>query len=208
MTVRLIDFAFSRPSPSAIAAAGNTGVIRYLSSDATKAISPGEAASYHRSGLTVTLVYEDAANDAEGGAPAGAAKAAIARPQLDKLGVPAGRPVYFAVDENLAPSKYAEACACITTFARDLARPPACYGPRPFLAFGKANGFVYLYESNAAQWSTGPEPPAFAPTILEGLDQVTFGQPPRVANASGHAVIEIEGATPGVRVTVRLAAAI
>ena len=49
---------------------------------------------------------------------------------------------------------------------------------------------------------------AFAPTILEGLDQVTFGQPPRVANASGHAVIVIEGATPGVRVTVRLAAAI
>ncbi len=48
---------------------------------------------------------------------------------------------------------------------------------------------------------------AFAPTILEGLDQTAYTQPPRVANARGHAVIVIEGATPGALVTVRLAQA-
>jgi len=277
---RLIDFAYSRPSPSAIKTAGFAGVIRYLSSDPFKAISPSEADSYHLAGLTVTLVYEDAANDAEGGAAAGRAKAGIAKPQLRNLGVPIDRPVYFAVDENLAPQKYGDALSCVTSFAAFLGRPPACYGSRPFLAFAKENGVSYLYEAGAAQWNTGPAPAhvqlhqeatqavvdgstvdvdiasatdygqwprpvstprppppggpdvkitdhrfrigqdgraafetnvpflkAFAPTILEGIDQMTFAQPPRVANASGHAVIVIEGATAGAEVTVRLAEA-
>jgi hypothetical protein len=143
MSVRLIDFAFSRPAPSAIKQAGYAGVIRYLSSDATKAISPAEAASYHAEKLTVTLVYEDGAADAEGGASTGAAK---------------DRPVYFAVDENLVAAKYPGALACIDTFAKDLAHPPACYGPRPFLAYVKAHGVTYLYETSAASWNTGPEP--------------------------------------------------
>src|SRR5579863_2613863 len=130
---KLIDFAFSRPSPAAIKQAGYAGVIRYLCIDQTKQITPAEANGYHSVGLTVTLTYEDTANDAEGGEAMGAAKAAIAKPELAALGVPSDRPVYFAVDENLVADKYDAALACVRTFANDLGRPQAVYGPRPFL---------------------------------------------------------------------------
>lgn len=155
----MVDFAFSRPAPSAIGAAGYAGVIRYLSSDPSKAIGPSEASGYLGAGLSIALVYEDGAADANGGAATGGEKAAIAGPQLVALGVPSGRPVYFAVDENLAADLYPSAWACVDTFARTLGRPAAVYGPRPLLAYCKQRGASYLWETGASSWNTGPEPP-------------------------------------------------
>ena len=159
MQTSVVDFAFSRPAPAAIAGAGYVGVIRYLSADPAKAIDQAEAAGYLAAGLSIALVYEDGATDANGGAAVGAAKAAIAGPELDALGVPAGRPVYFAVDEELAASLYPSAFACVETFARTLGRPPAVYGPRPLLAYAAARGARYLWETGASSWNTGAEPP-------------------------------------------------
>ncbi len=159
MQTSVVDFAFSRPAPAAIKASGYAGVIRYLCTDPAKAIGSAEAAGYLAAGLSIALVYEDGAADANGGAAVGAEKAAVAGPELSALGVPAGRPVYFAVDEELSASLYPSAWACVETFARTLGRPAAVYGPRPLLAFCKQHGALYLWETGAASWNTGPEPP-------------------------------------------------
>lgn len=155
---KVIDFAFSRPAPARIKNAGYLGVIRYVCEDATKRISPSEAEQYHEVGLTVTLVYEDGARDAEGGQATGEQKAQVAEQQVKGLGVPDDRPVYFAVDENVHAQLYGQALACVRSFANALGRPPAVYGPRPFLYFCAQNRVTYLWESAAASWNTGPEP--------------------------------------------------
>jgi hypothetical protein len=159
MQTSVVDFAFSRPAPSAIKASGYAGVIRYLCADPAKAIDPAEAAGYLAAGLSIALVYEDGAADANGGAAVGAEKAAIARPELAALRVPAGRPVYFAVDEELSADVYPSAWACVETFSRTLGRPAGVYGPRPLLAYCAAHGARYLWETGASSWNTGPEPP-------------------------------------------------
>jgi hypothetical protein len=92
------------------------------------------------------------------------------------------------------------ACDPDTAYADDYGQSP--WEPTVNLS---DHTFVIGPDGRAAYETNVPFLNAFAPTILEGLDTVAFAQPPRVANASGHAVIVIEGATPGVKVTVRLA---
>lgn len=159
----LVDYSFARPAPDAIKAAGAHGVIRYLSSDAAKAISVAEARELHATGLSYALVYEDGPMDFSGGANAGAVKARIAALLLVAL-TDAGLwghhcPIYAAVDGNLPQSDYVDTWEGIHAFASSLGRPDACYGPRPFLYWLEQEHEVsFLWECGSANFNTGPEP--------------------------------------------------
>ena len=168
-----VDFAFSRPAPSAIKAARCIGVLRYVCADTSKRITAAEAAAYHAVGLAVALVYEDGAEDFANGANAGAAKATIAAPQLKALGVPKDRPVYCAIDGSLSPADFVLAYEGIHAFASLLGRPDAIYGPRPFLAWCQhTHGVEYLWELGSSSYNTGPEP-----TSGKRLQQLVGGAP-------------------------------
>lgn len=161
--MNLVDYSFSRPAPAQLKAAGAEGVLRYVSSDAAKAITVAEAAALRASGLLFGLVYEDGPMDFSGGANAGVAKARIAAPILAGLERSGhwvtDRPVYAAVDGNLAQSAYVDTWEGIHAFASSLGRQDACYGPRPFLRWLEQQHDVrYLWELGSSSFNIGPEP--------------------------------------------------
>lgn len=97
-----VDYSFARYTGVRLKAAGIVLVIRYLTG-AGKAITPAELATLLSAGVVVCFAFEDAANDAAGGANAGTVHAMQANTALGALGLPASQPVYFAVDEDITP---------------------------------------------------------------------------------------------------------
>jgi len=85
-----IDYAWARPDPAAIRAAGYTAVLRYLSADPTKNLSAAEAAALLEAGLGIGLIWETTAQRSQSGAEAGAADGEAAVAQARALGFPAG----------------------------------------------------------------------------------------------------------------------
>lgn len=100
----LIDYAWQKPSPAQIAAAGYTGVLRYLSFDASKNLSPAERDGLLAAGLAIGLVWETTATRAGQGYSAGQQDVQAAEAQANALGYPAGCPIFYAVDYAAAPA--------------------------------------------------------------------------------------------------------
>jgi len=98
---RVVDYAWARPSISAIRALGTAsdpviGVVRYLSYDSSKNLSAAEYATLKRAGLAVALVWETTAGRSKGGYSAGRSDATVANRLADALSYPGA--IYYAVD--------------------------------------------------------------------------------------------------------------
>jgi peptidoglycan hydrolase-like protein with peptidoglycan-binding domain len=94
-----IDYAWhGQVNAQAIKAAGKSFVMRYLSHDDSKDLHRSEAALLASHGIDVGVVWELRANRALAGWGAGAQDAREALAQARACGMPAGRPIYFAVD--------------------------------------------------------------------------------------------------------------
>jgi peptidoglycan hydrolase-like protein with peptidoglycan-binding domain len=78
--------------------AGVSFVIRYLSNDTSKNLNASEAHLLSDGGFDLAVVWETTAKRALSGRKAGEDDAAKARKQAKTCGMPAGRPIYFAVD--------------------------------------------------------------------------------------------------------------
>lgn len=98
-TLLAIDYAWQRPEPAAIRAAGYTAVIRYVSTDPTKDLTRPEAIALQAAGLGVGLVYETEAQRAYGSTAAGVADGAAMLARLRELGAPAGTPALVNVGD-------------------------------------------------------------------------------------------------------------
>lgn len=100
-----IDYAWSRPSVTAMKAAGVTFVCRYLSHDTTgKNATPGEVATLRAAGMALVFVWETTAARALAGIGAGQVDAVDALSQARTLGLPDDRPIFFAVDFDAQPA--------------------------------------------------------------------------------------------------------
>ncbi|MFC8717788.1 glycoside hydrolase domain-containing protein [Kitasatospora sp. NPDC057198] len=95
-----VDYAWGRPGGAALAAAGHTFVMRYLSRDRSKNLTAEELADLRAHGLRVGLVWETTANRAGSGYAAGADDARQALAQADALGL-TGALIYAAVDYDV-----------------------------------------------------------------------------------------------------------
>ncbi|TDD57870.1 DUF1906 domain-containing protein, partial [Actinomadura rubrisoli] len=94
-----VDYAWGRPGVAALKRAGVKFVCRYLSHDTTgKNLTRAEADELSGAGLWLVVVWESAASRALAGRDAGEADAKDAAGQAASLGMPDGRPIYFAVD--------------------------------------------------------------------------------------------------------------
>ncbi|MEV4754560.1 DUF1906 domain-containing protein [Micromonospora sp. NPDC049559] len=94
-----IDYAWGRPRPSVIVSSGYSFVCRYLSrSTSGKNLTKAEADALRAAGLDLVCVWETSAGEALDGYAAGAANATEANRQAVACGMPATRPIYFAVD--------------------------------------------------------------------------------------------------------------
>jgi hypothetical protein len=100
---RLIDYSYARPTPADVTASGYVGVMRYLSFSEGKNLTKTEAKALHDRKLAIGLVWETTATRATQGA--GAEDHAKAEQQAKALGYPDGCPIFYAVDEDVAPVK-------------------------------------------------------------------------------------------------------
>ena len=103
MVTEGVDYAWARPDPAGLYAAGKRFASRYLSYDRTgKNLSADEAERLAAAGLAVVCNWEWHAGDARNGYDAGRTYAQEAVRQAAVCGMPAGRPIYFSVDYDPA----------------------------------------------------------------------------------------------------------
>jgi peptidoglycan hydrolase-like protein with peptidoglycan-binding domain len=102
----ILDYAWGRPSVASLHAAGVTGVVRYLSHDATgKNLSNAEAHLLMSASppIDVAVIWESTANRVNSGRTGGVADAVDALAQAHSFGMPTGRPIFFACDYDAGP---------------------------------------------------------------------------------------------------------
>ncbi len=100
-----VDYSDARPSQKSLHAEGYSFVVRYLSNYAPKNLTKSEADSLKADGLDVVVVWEDGAQNTLGGYNQGVKDAKEANAQANADGMPAGRPIYFAIDFDAQSSE-------------------------------------------------------------------------------------------------------
>lgn len=107
MAVEGVDYSWARPGGATLKAAGKKFAVRYLYPDGQggKGLDPSELADLQANGIEVPVVYESYAERANEGFGAGKDDAAKAQAELVRLGLPAGMPIYFAVDWDATPGQ-------------------------------------------------------------------------------------------------------
>lgn len=203
MLLHGLDYAWTHPAPAAIKAAKFGFAARYLSHDATKAITAAEVKALHALGILVVVVWEDAAQAALRGHTGGVADATEANRQAAAAGLGA-IPIYFAADWDSTPAQQVPINAYLDGAASVIGRGrTGLYGgwwplSRARTA-GKASRFWGTLAWSGTNWQTA----GWQPDIMQGatvnvggvqvdLDtslSADFGQWPRPAvPAPGFAV--------------------
>ena len=116
-----LDYSWARPGGRVIKQSGRHFAVRYLYPDGQggKGLDPSELADLTANGVEVPVVYESFAARAREGRQAGKEDAQIAQRELERLGLPSGMPIYFAVDYDAPESdqgaidEYLRGCADI-----------------------------------------------------------------------------------------------
>lgn len=123
LTTMGIDYAWGRPGPAAIKGIGAHFVCRYLSHNTdSKNLTKAEAELLSDAGLWLVVVWETTANRALSGKAGGVADAKTARSQAAACGMPADRPIYFAVDWDASAGQQATINAYLDGAASVLGR--------------------------------------------------------------------------------------
>lgn len=101
-----VDYSWARPGGATLKNAGKSFAVRYLYADGQggKGLDPSELADLQANGVEVPVVYESYAARAKEGRAAGQADARSAQAELERLGLPTGMPIYFAVDYDAPES--------------------------------------------------------------------------------------------------------
>lgn len=151
-----LDFAWSKPSVSAILAGGYRFVCRYLSWDTTgKNLTYAEAQSYLSNGIGVVSNWEYSANAAANGRGQGVSDATEGARQHTSCGGPPDAPIYFSVDFDVPSSQYGAVASYFDGVASviGLARTGA-YGGYPIINYLFNNGRI-TYGWQTFAWSSG-----------------------------------------------------
>ena len=146
----LIDYSAARPTPATIKGAGYAGVMRYLSTDLGKNLQPAERDGLLAAGLGIGLVWETYANRAAAGFSAGVSDAKAAEAQAAALGLPAGLPIFYAVDFDANPAvikAYFDGIRSVAT------RPVGIYGSQRVVNAALSGGWA-TYGWQSCAWSS------------------------------------------------------
>lgn len=92
-----LDYAWAHISPAELHRAGVSFVCRYLS-DSGKDLGLQEARVLRGAGIDIIVVWETSATRSLDGEHAGAVDARAALAEATRLGLPAHRPIFFAID--------------------------------------------------------------------------------------------------------------
>lgn len=164
-----VDYAWSKPSISALAQAGEVFVVQYFSPDPTKNLTPARAAALQAAGIKLCVVWEYGAQDALRGKAGGEQDASNAETQARACGVD-GIPVYWAIDWDATPGQqaaidsYSDGWAAV--LGDDRGRNPyGGYWPLSRLRqAGKATRLWGTPAWSGAEWATS----GLVPDIMQG----------------------------------------
>lgn len=169
------DYAFGRPTPAALKAAGFSFVVRYISTPATnpKNLTPAERDQLLDAGLSLWLVWEVASTSPSQGAALGATHGAAAKAQARALGYPIDVPILVAVDTDTYLGNIDRHADYVRAFvAACVPYPIGVYGDADILArIGPLSKLGWL--PNATGWSA---PLARKQVIDAGLVHVQQGR--------------------------------
>jgi hypothetical protein len=157
-----VDYSFSRPSASALKAAGFTTVVRYISRGSKKNITESEIESLRKAGLNIALVWETTAGRAADGQKAGVDDVKDGERIADQLGYPKDAVIFYAVDFDANPSQVRPYFRGVKNNAR---RPYGVYGGFKIADAGLA---PYVWQTMA--WSSGRV--SDKTDLLQHLDKV------------------------------------
>jgi hypothetical protein len=162
MAIEGVDYAWSRPPPAGLAAAGKRFACRYLSNSFTgKNLTPPEAERLTAAGIAIVSNWEWRAGDAKLGYSAGVSYARTALQQALNCGMPPSRPIYFSVDWDATSTElrgpvtaYLQGVAAVLGVDRT-----GVYGGYDTIAWAHENGLArWLWQTYA--WSGGQWHPA------------------------------------------------
>ena len=107
MTVEGVDYAWSRPDPAQLYAAGKRFASRYVGPGSDgKHLHPDEAQALAAAGLSIVANAEGSAGGALGGWSTGVDHAQSAHTMAVACGMPADRPIYFSVDFEVSAEQW------------------------------------------------------------------------------------------------------
>lgn len=157
-----LDYAFSKPSVTALHDLGIKFVCRYLSHSPSKNLTPAEARTLSAAGIWIVVVWETTAKRASTGHAAGVDDAMDALAQAQACGMPDDRPVYFAVDWDASASQQAAINAYLdgaaSVLGHDRVGIYGGYGPvSRALAAGKAAWAWQTYAWSGDRWAAGAQ---------------------------------------------------
>lgn len=146
-----VDYAWGHIAPRALVQAGATFVVRYINSGNGKDLGRVEAEDLSHAGIDVAVVMETSANFMASSSGARAARQAIAA--AEAIGMPKGRPVYFAHDQEAVDAK-------ALRFLREAIDATGvgqvgAYGGLAFIEAAHRAGVRYLWQTLAwsSRWS-------------------------------------------------------
>lgn len=156
MSSYVCDYAWARPDPNAIKAAGFVAVCRYLSHDRTgKTLTLVEEQAIFAAGLLVVDNFEDSAGRMLLGASAGHGDAVFANQLADSLGTPKARPIYYSCDTDPGSPSSPQIQAYIRALVAAGGRPVGVYGGDELVRWALANGAQFGWWANASSWDHG-----------------------------------------------------
>ena len=151
-----VDFSFTKPDPGAMADAGYTFAIGYVSHNPAKNFSADVMAAYRDEGILVGLVWETTAARALEGHAAGAADGRAAEDQANAVGYPVDAVLFFAVDVDTTAADYPAIQAYAEAFNAVTRRPVGIYGEADVIDHFVTPGVQPVqYGWQTAAWSAG-----------------------------------------------------
>lgn len=139
-------------------------VCRYLSGF-SKDLTPSEAHNLSSAGISIVVVWETTATRAEGGHAAGVRDATMADAEARRCGMPASRPIYFAVDEDTTVGPHITAYFEGVASVLGRARTGAYGGYKVISALFDAHLIAWGWQTYA--WSGGQWDTKHPGTVIE-----------------------------------------
>jgi hypothetical protein len=149
-----VDYAWHGDlDPKVFENAGYGFIARYLSHDPTKDLSAAEAVAFSKEGLSLVVVWETTTSRALEGFNAGVQDAKEAFARAKDLGMPADRPVYFAVDMDASGPQVEQYFKGVLSVTHDIFRI-GVYGGYDVVSWLFNAGYV-AYGWQTFAWSEG-----------------------------------------------------
>lgn len=151
-----VDYAWSRPNITQLAALGKVFACRYGGPGTSgKHLTASEAQALSAAGISIVANAEGAADGLLGGFNAGVSWARSAETHFRNCGMPADRPIYLSVDFNVSSAQWPAVANSLRGAASVLgAARVGVYGGRRAIEWARRDGVARWYWQTYA-WSSG-----------------------------------------------------